>query len=47
MLLADRTDRALTIHHGHGSVVHARPAPSGGMAEVGGRVVLEATREVD
>lgn len=46
MLLADRTHRALTIHHGHGSVVHARPAP-GGMAEVGGRVVLEATREVD
>jgi predicted PhzF superfamily epimerase YddE/YHI9 len=45
MLLADRLQRPLTIHHGEGSVVLARPA-AGGMAEVGGRVVLDHEREV-
>lgn len=45
MLLADRLQRPLTIHHGEGSLVLARPAADG-MAEVGGRVVLDHEREV-
>jgi predicted PhzF superfamily epimerase YddE/YHI9 len=45
MLLADHTNSELTIRHGEGSVVYARPAP-GCMADVGGRVVLDETREV-
>jgi predicted PhzF superfamily epimerase YddE/YHI9 len=45
MLLADRLQRPLAIHHGEGSLVFARPAADG-MAEVGGRVVLDHEREV-
>lgn len=45
MLLADRLQRPLTIQHGEGSLVFARSAADG-MAEVGGRVVLDHEREV-
>jgi predicted PhzF superfamily epimerase YddE/YHI9 len=45
MLLADRLQRPITTKHGHGSVMWARPAADG-MAEVGGRVVLDEQREV-
>jgi predicted PhzF superfamily epimerase YddE/YHI9 len=45
MLLADRLERQLTVKHGHGSVIWARPAADG-MAEVGGRVVLHDVAEI-
>jgi predicted PhzF superfamily epimerase YddE/YHI9 len=45
MLLADRLQRRLTLKHGDGSVIWARPAANG-MAEVGGRVVLDYVRDV-
>jgi predicted PhzF superfamily epimerase YddE/YHI9 len=37
-------DRALTIHQGRGSLIHARPL-GGGFAEIGGRSVLDETRD--
>ncbi len=46
MLLAAHLGRAITIHHGSGSVIHASPAP-GGMADVGGRVVFDHERVVN
>lgn len=45
MLLADQLQRALTIHHGRGSVIYARPTPDR-LAEVGGRVALDEQRTV-
>ena len=46
MLLAAHLGRAITIQHGRGSVVQARPAPNG-MADLGGRVVWDHERAVD
>jgi predicted PhzF superfamily epimerase YddE/YHI9 len=40
MRLAAALGRAITIHHGDGSVVQARPGPPG-TAEIGGRVVSD------
>ncbi len=40
MLLAHRLQRSITILHGAGSLIHARPGP-GGTAEVGGLVCLD------
>ena len=45
LLLADRLGREILIKHGKGSVVHARPVAPG-IAEVGGRVVLDEVRVV-
>ena len=45
MLLAAHLDRAITIRHGNGSLVHASPAPNG-MADVGGRAVWDHERAV-
>ena len=45
MLLAAHLGRAITIQHGRGSVVQARPAPNG-MADLGGRVVWDHERAV-
>jgi predicted PhzF superfamily epimerase YddE/YHI9 len=45
MLLAAQLGRAITIQHGRGSLVHARPAPNG-LADVGGRVIEEDERPV-
>ncbi len=42
--LCARLGRPVTIHQGHGSVLLCRPLPDG-RAEVGGRVVLDETRE--
>jgi predicted PhzF superfamily epimerase YddE/YHI9 len=39
-------DRALTIHQGRGSLIHARPL-GGGFAEIGGRSVLDETRDYE
>jgi predicted PhzF superfamily epimerase YddE/YHI9 len=44
LMLATELARPLTIHQGQGSVLDARPLGDG-RAEVGGRVVLEETRE--
>jgi len=44
LMLATERDRPLTIHQGRGSVLDARPLGDG-RAEVGGRVVLDETRE--
>ena len=46
MLLAAHLGRAITIQHGRGSVVQARPA-SNGMADLGGRVVWDHERAID
>jgi predicted PhzF superfamily epimerase YddE/YHI9 len=43
LLLADRLAREIVIEHGKGSVVHARSVEPG-VAEVGGRVVLDQVR---
>ena len=43
LLLADRLAREIVIDHGKGSVVHARSIQPG-LAEVGGRVVLDEVR---
>jgi predicted PhzF superfamily epimerase YddE/YHI9 len=43
LLLADRLGREIVIEHGKGSVVHARSIEPG-VAEVGGRVVLDQVR---
>jgi predicted PhzF superfamily epimerase YddE/YHI9 len=43
LLLADRLGREIVIEHGKGSVVHARSVEPG-IAEVGGRVVLDQVR---
>lgn len=40
MLLADRLQRPITLQHGAGSLIWSRPT-AGGMAEVGGSVVLD------
>jgi len=40
MRLAAALGRALTLHHGDGSLIHARPGPPG-TAEIGGRVVSD------
>ncbi len=45
MLLVHQLQRPITFKHGAGSLIWARPA-AGGMAEVGGRVILDETREV-
>lgn len=48
LLLAARLDRSLTVRHGRGSVIRARPAAAGpGLAEVGGLVVGLGRRTVD
>jgi predicted PhzF superfamily epimerase YddE/YHI9 len=44
LMLATELDRPLRIHQGRGSVLDARPLRDG-RAEVGGRVVLDETRE--
>lgn len=41
MKLAINVGRELTIQHGKGSVIHARPSSSIGCAEVGGMVVIK------
>ncbi len=46
IVLAEALGRELTIHQGRGSLLHAR-ALGEGRAEVGGRVVLEQTRELE
>jgi predicted PhzF superfamily epimerase YddE/YHI9 len=40
MRLAAALGRELTLHHGNGSIIHARPGPPG-TAEIGGRVVCD------
>jgi predicted PhzF superfamily epimerase YddE/YHI9 len=42
--LCARLDRPITVHQGHGSVLLCRPSENG-CIEVGGAVVLDATRE--
>lgn len=42
LMLAERTGRSLTVYHGRGSVVLARPIGAG-TAEVGGRVADDGT----
>jgi len=44
IMLCAELGRALTIHQGEGSLLHARPLGDG-RAEVGGRVVLDEVRE--
>jgi predicted PhzF superfamily epimerase YddE/YHI9 len=44
MLLAHRAGQAITVHHGQGSVISARPGPNG-TVEIGGLVVLDHIRE--
>jgi len=47
MLLATRVGRAITVLHGRGSVINARPVPAHpGLAEVGGEVADLGTRVV-
>jgi predicted PhzF superfamily epimerase YddE/YHI9 len=46
LLLAGRLGRDLTIQHGEGSVVRARPGPVG-TAEVGGSVALDFVQDYD
>jgi predicted PhzF superfamily epimerase YddE/YHI9 len=43
--LAAKIGRAVEIHQGQGSVIHARPGPDGS-AEIGGRAVLDDVREL-
>ena len=45
MLLAAHLGRAITIHHGSGSLIQASPGPDG-MADVGGRVIWDHQRVV-
>src|ERR1700710_1058720 len=45
IMLGAALGRALTIHQGEGSLLHARPL-DGGRAEVGGRVVLDEVRRI-
>jgi predicted PhzF superfamily epimerase YddE/YHI9 len=40
MRLAAALGRELTLYHGNGSIIHARPGPPG-TAEIGGRVVSD------
>lgn len=40
MRLAAVLDRDITVHHGRGSIVYARPGPPG-TAEIGGRVISD------
>jgi predicted PhzF superfamily epimerase YddE/YHI9 len=44
--LAAQLGRPIEIRQGRGSVIHANPLPNG-MAEAGGRVVLDEVRELD
>ena len=44
MLLAHQAGQAITVHHGQGSVISARPGPNG-TVEIGGLVVLDHIRE--
>jgi hypothetical protein len=44
MLLAHRVGQAITVHHGEGSLISARPGPNG-TVEIGGRIVLDHIRE--
>jgi predicted PhzF superfamily epimerase YddE/YHI9 len=44
IVICAELDRPLTIHQGHGSLLHAAPLGDG-RAEVGGRVVLDEVRE--
>ena len=44
MLLAHQAGQPITIHHGQGSVINARPGPDG-TVEIGGLVVLDHIRE--
>lgn len=46
IMLAAQTGRELEIHQGEGSLLHARPLGDG-WAEVGGRCVLDETREYE
>lgn len=43
MRLAAALGRDIAVHHGRGSIVHARPGPPG-TAEIGGRVVSDGVR---
>lgn len=45
ILLAAQLQRALTIRHGRGSIVHVRPGPDG-TVELGGRVVSDHERAI-
>jgi predicted PhzF superfamily epimerase YddE/YHI9 len=45
LMLAAKVGRAVEIHQGQGSVIHARPGPDGS-AEIGGRAVLDDVREL-
>ncbi len=45
LLLAQQIGRALTVHHGDGSLIQARPGPEG-TAEVGGLVFHDRISEV-
>lgn len=42
MRLAAALGRAITIHHGNGSIIHAQPGPPG-TAEIGGHVISDGT----
>jgi predicted PhzF superfamily epimerase YddE/YHI9 len=44
MLLAHRAGQAITVRHGEGSRISARPGPNGNV-EIGGLVVLDHARE--
>lgn len=46
MKLAVTLDRELIIHHGQGSVIHARPSSTPSYAEVGGLVTHKGFKEV-
>jgi predicted PhzF superfamily epimerase YddE/YHI9 len=45
LLLAQQIGRALTVHHGDGSLIQARPGPDG-TAEVGGLVAQDHISEI-
>ena len=45
LLLAHQIGRALIVHHGNGSLIHARPGPDG-TAEIGGLVTQERIAQV-
>jgi len=42
MRLAAALGRSITVHHGNGSIIRARPGPPG-TAEIGGRVISDGT----
>jgi predicted PhzF superfamily epimerase YddE/YHI9 len=46
MRLAAALGCELTVRHGSGSIIHARPGAAPGTAEIGGRVVAGLSREI-